>query len=339
MRSLLLSICLCFVGTLQAGETKTLCIWDPVGANGPVYSFFFDLPVKAMAWGIDLKMKPYVDELLAVEDLKSGTCDMAVMTAILARELIPYAGSLDAVGAIRNDRQLQIVLRALTSAKAGVLLSHGDFESVGLLPVGSMYAFVDDRRINSVRAFRRKRIAMLNDDVQIRTMAKMVKAKPISTTVSNFAEKFHAGSVDVVIMPALAYKAFELDKVLRRGGGILDARLFNGFLQIIARKREFSDSFGEQMRRYILSRSKDIFKLIEIAERDIPDYYWIQTSEQEQDELEWLLKDTRLQLKFEKKLDHRALSFLWKIRCLADPLELECVEPDPQNPLKLAAVN
>ena len=53
-----------------------MCIWDPVGTQGPVFSFFFDLKVKALAWDTDLEMRAYESEVEALELLENGDCDL-----------------------------------------------------------------------------------------------------------------------------------------------------------------------------------------------------------------------------------------------------------------------
>lgn len=58
-------------------ETRTLCVYDPIGANGFIYQSFQDYVVQARSWGIKLETRAYTDEAVAANDFKAGKCDMA----------------------------------------------------------------------------------------------------------------------------------------------------------------------------------------------------------------------------------------------------------------------
>lgn len=305
-------------------EKKIACAWDPVGNNGPVMAFFSDLIPKALSWGVDLKLTPYEDENAAAEDLASGKCDISIVTAILSRDFVPFAGTLDAIGGITSETKLKKAIAAISSPKANAVMSHGEFEMIASLPVGSMFAFVNDRKINGVDKFIGKKIAILNGDIQTKTFAELAHALPVVTTLSNFHHYFEQGKVDIVLMPALAYNTFELYHGLGSNGGILDIRLFYGMIQAIARKSKIPDDFGQKVRKYMVSRLGTIINLIKVAEQAIPHKYWIRTSQQTKDNLEHLYKDVRLTLKAQNQFNPKALSMLWKIRCHSSPNREEC---------------
>jgi len=308
-------------------ERKKVCTWDPVGRNGPVITFFSDVIPRAINWGLQLEFIPYLDENQVTVDLDKGICDAGIVTAILSRDYVPFAGTLDAIGGITSKQKLNKTMAAISSPKAVDLMSSGDYEVVATLPVGSMFAFVNDRKIKDFDHFRNKKIAVLNGDIQTKTFAELSGATPVDTTLSNFSNKFNNGVVDIVIMPALAYNTFELYRGLGKNGGILDLRLFYGMIQAIARKSEFPDDFGYQMRKYMVNRISHINAMIDEAERTIPHKYWIKTDTQTKDDLDYFYKDIRLMLKVEKQFHPKALSLLWKIRCLASPNRNECEKP------------
>lgn len=306
---------------------KTACTWDPVGKNGPVMNFFSDLIPKALSWGVDLKFIPYESETAAADDLASGKCDIAIVTAILSRDFVPFAGTLDAIGGITSEKKLKEAIATISSPKANGIMSHGEYEMIASLPVGSMFAFVNDRKINGVDKFLGKRVAILNGDMQTKVFAELSNAIPVPTTLSNFHHYFEQGKVDIILMPALAYNAFELYQGLGDDGGILDIRLFYGMIQAISRKSNFPDGFGHKVRKYMVGRLGTIINLIQVAEKAIPNKYWIKTSQQTKDDLEHLYKDVRLTLMAQNQFNTKALSMLWKIRCHSSPNREECDLP------------
>lgn len=307
--------------------SRKVCVWDPVGNHGPVMAFFGDLVPTAIRWGLDLDFLPYADENKAAQDLREGKCSMAIVTAIEARAFSKFAGTLDAIGGITSERGLHMTLATLTRKRAGELMSDGEFEVVAAMPVGSMYAYVRDRRITSIETMRSKKIASLNNDIQTRMLAKLADATAVPETLSSFANSFNQGRLDVVIMPALAYNTFELYKGLGETGGIIEDRMFYGMLEIVARKSEFDADFGDKMRHYAVNRLKAMLDMIAEAESTIPKHYWIKTTPENKAQLEAFFKDIRLTLMVEDKFDKRTLSMLYKIRCNTMPERAECSAP------------
>jgi len=327
-RILLAALILFFSSHSFALETKTICTWDPVGKNGPVMTFYSDLVPKAIAWGLDLKLVAYTDEKVAANDFKAKVCEGVLVTAILGRQFVPFGGTLDAIGGITTDTGLARVLKTVANPKAAKLLTNGEYELVGSFPVGTLFAFVNDKSIDTVAEFSGKKISVLNEDPQTLKLANMAGASPVGTSLATFSGQFNNGNIDILFMPALAYNTFELYHGLGDKGGILDYRLFYGMLQTVTRKAEWPDDFGVKMREYVLSRLKDINKMVSDAEAEIPAKYWIKTSDETKKELKKFSREIRLALKTEGKLDPKALKLLWKIRCSEDPSASECATPE-----------
>jgi len=320
--------CLFFTLTSYGLEKKTICTWDPVGVNGPVITFFNDLVPKAINWGLELEFRAYTDEKVASNDFKAGVCDAAHLSSILSRNYVPFGGTLDAIGGLITDEGLNQVLATLASPNAGTLLTNGKYEMVASFPVGAMYAFVNDKEIDSVADFSGKKISVLNGDPQAYKLAFLAGASPVSTSLATFSGQFNNGNLDILLMPALAYNTFELYNGLGNKGGIIDHRLYYGMLQTIINKERFDDKFGDRMRKYVLSRLDFIHKIVVEAEQEIPTKYWIKTDQETQDELDRFSREIRLALRDEDTFDSKALRLLWKIRCSQDAGRAECSKPE-----------
>lgn len=313
----------------QALERKVFCVWDPVGRSGPVMSFYSDLIPKAQAWGLSIRFVAYTDEKVAANEFKAGNCEAVLLSAILSRQFVKFGGTMDAIGAISSSKGLEMVLKTLARPKAGRLMTQGDFEVVATFPVGSMYAFVRDRSINSIDDFAGRKISVLNNDPQAMKFARLAGATPVGTTLSTFAPQFNNGNIDILLMPALAYNVFELYNGLGDRGGIIDYRLYYGMLQTIARKSEFPADFGHKMRQYMYKeRLRAIDKLVRDAEKEIPAKYWINVDQFTKDDIDHFSKRVRLALKEDKVNHATALKLLWKIRCRLDRSRGECSRPE-----------
>lgn len=308
-------------------EKRTVCTWDPVGKQGPVIAFFSDVIPHALKWGLDLNFVPYEDERQAAKDLFTDKCDIAIVTAILSRDFVPFAGTLDAIGGLTSEDKLRRAMATIASPKAAPYMATEEFEVVASLPLGSMFAFVTDRKIRYIDDFRNKKIAVLNGDMQASMFAELAEAIPVDETLTSFASSFNEHNVDIVLMPALAYETFELYKGLGDSGGIIDLRMFYGMLQAVSKKSRFDDTFGIKMRQYMFTRLNTMLTIIENAENSIPRKYWIQTPAETKASLDEFYKDIRLALKIENRLDSKALALLWKIRCSTSPNRDECEVP------------
>lgn len=309
-------------------EKKSICTWDPVGKTGPVIAFYSDLKAKAMAWGLDIELIPYTDEKVAANDFKAGVCQAAHLTAILGRQFVPFAGSLDAMGGIISDEGLGQVIATLATPKAAALMKSGPYEAVAAWPVGSMFAFVKDKNTNNVAAFSGKKIAVLNEDAQSLKVAEMVGGSPVGVSLATFSGQFNNGNIDILFMPALAYNTFELYHGLGDKGGILQHRLYYGMLQTITKADQWPADFGDKMRSYLVGRLKDINKLVSDAEAEIPSKYWIKLDDKTKAELDSFTRDVRIALRKEDKVDSKAMALLWSIRCKENKAASECTTPE-----------
>lgn len=324
-RRFLISLMLVAVSSTAAAlEKKKFCLYDPVGKNGPAISFFSDLTAKGIGWGIDIEIVAYTDEKVASNDFKAGLCDVVFLTAILSRPYVPFGGTLDALGGIIDEEGLARVLKTLTNPQLAPFLTNGNYEVVGTLPVGAVYLFVNDRNIDTVAEFSGKKVSVLNEDPQSHKFADMAGASPVGTSLATFSGQFNNGNIDILPMVALGYNVFELYHGLGEKGGIIQEKLLYGMMQMISHKDRFSDTFGQEMREYILNRLPDINKMVVDAETEIPAKYWIKVNDETKASLEKFRGDIRRSLRDEGVLDPKALGLLWKIRCSVDPSRSEC---------------
>ena len=290
-------------------------------------TFYSDVIPRAMSWGVKLRFVAYTEETDAVDAFKAGECEAAVLTSILSRQFVKFAGTMDAIGAINSEEGLELAIATLARSRAGNLMIEGDYEVITTFPVGSMYAFVRDRNVDTIDDFSGKKLAILNNDPQMKKFADLAGASKVNVTLSTFSDMFNNGEVDILIMPALAYNTFELYNGLGEEGGIIDYRLYYGMLQTIANRDKFPEDFGDNMRRYMLTRMTAMNKMVKDAEEEIPEHYWIETNQFVKDDIDHFSKRVRLALQADNVNNATALKLFWKIRCRLDPSRGECKDP------------
>jgi len=314
-------------GVAQADLLKrTFCVWDPVGANGPLYNVMKSAKPQAIKWGIDLQLKAYTDEKIASEDFKAGQCDTVLLTGTRAREFNKFTGTLEAMGALPSTEEVKMVLNTLVQPKAAKLMRSGNYEVVGIVPAGAIYLYTRDRSIDTVEELQGKKVATLDYDKASMTMVRHIGASVVGSSTANFAGKFNNGSVDIAYAPAVAYTPLELYKGLGENGGVFDFPLAQMNFQVIAHVDRFPEGYGQKVRDYMASRFDEAYQIVETAEAEIKEEYWVRPSPENMKGYSKMLQEVRISLRDEGIYDAKALRLMRKVRCKKNPANAECAE-------------
>lgn len=324
------------VGVLMLGTARpvgaegarTVCVFDPSGANGDVFQIMKDYQNAALAWGVRLNLKPYTDERTAVEDFKARRCQAALLTGVRVRAFVPFSGTIEALGALPTYDQLEMVLRSLASPEATPLMRKGPYETAAIFPAGAVYLLVRDRALRTVEQLAGRRIATLDFDEAARVMVAQVGASAVLADIGTFGGMFNNGSVELCYAPATAVQPLELSKGLGKAGGILRFPLAQLTFQLLIRPADFQAGFGEESRRHAVGSFRSILKLVEQAEGRIEPRHWVDISPADQERYHALLRRVRIRLRDQEQVyDPRMLTLLRRVRCRVDSQKQECAEP------------
>ena len=302
----------------------TICIFDPVGANGPAVGYAKDYMLEAKKWGINAEIKAYTDERVAAEDLKAWQCDAAAVTTLRAKQFNKFVGSLDAVGAIPNDAAMRKALATLTSPSLAPLMREGQFEVVGVIPLGAAYVMVRDRAINSIEKAAGKRVAVMEWDKSQAKMVQRMGAQPVASDIINFVAKFNNGQVDIIGAPAAVFKPLELHKGLGSKGAIVNYPILQVTGNLIIRPDKFPAGYGQKSREWVKSQLPRAFGILGKMKSDIPQKYWMQVPSADKPGYQKLMRESRVDLTKRGIYDKRMMKLLWQFRCKEDPKNFEC---------------
>jgi len=305
---------------------RSFCVFDPVGANGPLFNLMKSAKPAAMEWGVDLRMRAYTDEKIAAEDFKGGQCDSVLLTGTRAREFNRFTGTLEALGAITSNKEERMLMETLNQPKAARLLTNGDYEVAGILPAGAIYLFTRDRSINSVEKLQGKKIATLDYDKAAVTMVRHVGASVVGASSASFAGLFNNGSVDIAYAPAVAYTPLELYKGLAANGGVFDYTVGQMNFQIIIHKHRFPENYANDMRQYAQAHLDQAFDIINKATGEIKKKYWMYPTHKQVIDYDRMLQSVRVSLRDEGVYDGKALRLMKIIRCKVQPSRGECAQ-------------
>lgn len=322
---------LCAIGAmpgLAQAQAKVLersfCVFDPVGANGPLFTITKTFQPVALQHGIKLDLRAYTDEKVAAEDFKAGQCDAVLLTGTRAREFNKFTGSLEAMGAVPGEREMRLLYNTLSQPKARPFLIDGDYEVAGLFPAGAVYLYTRDRTLNTVEKLQGKRIATLDYDTASVRMVRHVGASVVGSNSANFAGKFNNGSVDFAYAPAVAYQPLELYKGVRPNGGIFRYAIGYMNFQVIIHRDRFPDDAGQMVRDESIKRLDEAYGIIADAESGIPENEWIDLPQDDKAEYNDMLRQVRLSLLKDGVYDERAIKLMKAIRCRVDATRAEC---------------
>jgi len=328
IKTLIAVYSLLLVVNAEAVESQTLCVWDIVGKNGPVYSQMEDYRLEAIKWGANVEIKAYSDEKIAAEDFKAGICDAAAITGVRGRSFNSFTGSLDSFGSIPSDDYMKTVLQYMAAPKLSSLMVNGDYEVVGIAPGGAGYIFTKDRSIDTVGELAGKKFAVMDFDKTQAIMVESVGGSPVTASITNFGSMFNNGSVDIIAAPAIAYDAMELYKGLGDNGAIVNFAVIQLTVQIIIRKHRFPEGFGQKSREYVWSQYDRFEDYIRASTKNIKPSYWLDLPEKDKIGYLEMFRQSRLKLRDQGYYDSKMLSFLSKVRCQKEPALAECTAND-----------
>lgn len=319
----------------HAQEAKSLCIYDPIGANGFIYQSFQDYVVQAREWGIKLEPRAYTDEAVAANDFKAGKCDMAAITGVRTIHFVKFAGSLDMAGGLQTYDQERTAIQVMSSPKAAERMKQDGYEVVGVVPLGKAFLFARDKAyLESLDTLAGKKIAVMSYDKQASTLANVAGASPVGASIASFGPMFNNGSVDLAYAPSFAYDALELYKGLGENGGIADFVLGMLSGQLIIHQDAFPDDFGQKSREWVFNNMFDsTLRRVKAADNDIPEKYWVHISGERDKNYREMFRDTRQNLWEQEWYSHKMQHLLKKIRCSTNSGLAECSQASEGGPV------
>lgn len=321
---LLLSAGLMTAAVSTAHAKQVMCVFDLVGKNGDVFALMKDYQLAAKQWGADIELRVGQNEGVIAEDFKAGKCDGVSITGMRGRQFNSFTGSLDAIGAITDLGLAVKVMQGLASPTFAKYMKNGNYEVVGVVPVGDAYLMVRDRSINTVAKAAGKKIAVLDYDQAQKIMVQQVGAQAVSADVTNFGSKFNNGQVDIIGAPAAVFKPLELYKGLGTTGAIVNYPILQVTGNLIIRPDKFPAGYGQKSRDWIKTQLPRAHSILGKMKADIPAKYWMNVPEADKSGYQKLMRESRITLTKQGVYNKQMMKLLWQFRCKNQPSNFEC---------------
>lgn len=323
--------------TVQAQADKPLfCVWDILGKSGDIYNMVVDQSLAMAKLGMPFEMRAYTDERVAVEDYRTGQCAAVVVTGFRVRPFNNITGSIDSMGSALVVKAgkvdmagsydvLRKIITVFASPQAAKLMREGASEIGGILPVGAAYPMIKDRTTTRIDQLANKRIGVFDQDKPQALLIQQLGAQAVSVDISNVGTKFNNGMVDVIHLPAITYKPFELSRGMGTQGTVVRVPAMFPTVQLVFNPDKFPPAFGEASRQFWASQFDRQLLNIQRAEAGIPAKVWSDVSPEVLPTYVESLKEGRLMGARQGLYAKRTLNLLKKARCAASPQSAECI--------------
>ncbi|MEQ9546809.1 MAG: DUF6091 family protein [Marinobacter sp.] len=304
-----------------------VCIWDIFGRSGPVFAAAQEQRKKILEFGVNVEMVPYTSESVMVEELKSATCDAALMSGLRARLFNRYTGTLDSIGGFPEREQMRLGLKLMADSRSADRMVSNGYVVMGIAPAGAAHVFVDDRKINTLAKAAGKRVAVLDYDPVQAEMISGIGATPVVADIVNAPNMFNTGVVDVLAAPLAAYEVMELYKGLEPDGGIVDLPLTHITAQLIGRSEVVPNELAQFVREAFYQGFDEIISRVRMEEEKVPDKWWIEIPPEDRLEYDRMMQQARVELRDKGYYSADMLTLQRKIRCRANGAREECTDP------------
>lgn len=325
-------------GTAHAASSTgkpLICVWDILGKTGDIYTLMQDHKLHMDRLGMSFDLRTYTDERVATEDYRTGQCDGLVATGFRVRSFNATTGSIDSMGSsvVMRGKSIDMkgsyevmrrTLAALSNPKAIALVREGAHEVGGVLPIGAAFPMLRDRNATKLDQLAGKRIGVFDQDRPQALLIQQLGAQAISVDVASVGTKFNNGLVDVIHMPAIAYKPFELSKGMGTQGAVVRVPAMLPTLQLVFYADKLPKGFGDASRQFWLSQFDRQMLAIQRAEASIPPSVWMDVSADAVLGYVEALRQGRIAGAQQGMYAKKTLNMLKKVRCSVAPENAEC---------------
>jgi hypothetical protein len=334
-KTLLVSLTTLTLSAQAQSDKPLFCVWDILGKSGDVYNLVLDQSLHMAKLGMPFELRAYTDERVAVEDYRAGQCVGVVATGFRVRPFNAVTGSIDSMGSslvikagkvdmAASQEVLRRMITVFSSPQGAKLMREGTNEVAGILPVGAAYPMIRDRAVTKLDQLSGKRIGVFDQDKPQAMLIQQLGAQAVSVDVSNVGTKFNNGMVDMIHLPAITYKPFELSKGMGAQGTVVRVPAMFPTVQLLINADKLPAGFGEASRQFWLAQFDRQTQNIQRAEAGIPAKVWSDVEPAVLAKYVGNLTEGRLMGAKQGLYAKRTLNLLKKARCAVSPENAEC---------------
>jgi hypothetical protein len=304
--------------------SRTTCVWDVLGKQGPIYTSTVDQQLRLKHYGITMEVEAYTDEQEVVDKLKSGHCDTSIMSGAQAKQFNDFTGSIESLGGVPSRKHMKYLIQVLASTHAHKKMQQGNYQIVGVIPIGFNYLFTHEPKQPTIKRIFTGKAAVVGDDDSQKALYKAFDMKMISgKNTAAAAGAYNLADADVVMAPLVGYNMFNLGAGLKHGS-IVDYPLSQMTLQVVSRLDRIPLEVGQFLREDLFIKLNMLYREVEKNTREVPREKMYKFSAREEKVLDTKITEIRENLTSNGTYNKSMMKLQKKIRCKIDKQRMEC---------------
>ena len=304
--------------------SRTTCVWDVLGKQGPIYTSTVDQQLRLKHYGITMAVEAYTDEQDVVDKLIAGDCDTGIISGAQARQFNDFTGSIEALGGVPSRKHMKYLLQVLSSTYAHKKMQQGNYHIVGIIPIGFNYLFTHNGKKPTLKRTFSGKAAIVNGDVSQHALYSAFNMTLVNgNNAAAAAGSYNLAEADVLMAPLVGYNMFNLGAGLKHGS-ILDYPLSQMTLQVVSRIDRIPPEVGQFLREDLFVKLNMLYREVEKNTREVPRDKMLKLSAREEKVLATQIASIREGVMKEGGYNKGMMKLQKNIRCKIDQTLQEC---------------
>ncbi len=321
-------ICLALVLSVTAvaswAEDQVWCAYDPIGSQGDITRRLNDIRLYAQQYQVKLKVVTYQKEQQAIQAFDDGKCSGLAASNFNTYRYNQFMGSTAGIGLIPNNRTAKSFLQLLNHPTIEKRLVSRNYEAVGMIPIGTAYMVLKDKKISRVAQLRNQRIGVLPNNPPQQALVLSVGAQPVYVDLSNAIVQFKQNKIDIIPVPVYGLLPYNLQKEFGPDTQVINFPLAYFGVNLIIKPQAYPANFGRKIRGWFVQNSQLLTNRATQWENHLPAYYWVDVSFYEKQSYDVMVAKIRNQYVLSGYYDAYFVQLMKRLRCMDDPRYFEC---------------
>ncbi|MBJ8502004.1 MULTISPECIES: putative solute-binding protein [Acinetobacter] len=321
-------ICLALIlsGTAAASwaEDQVWCAYDPIGSQGDITRRLNDIRLYAQQYQVKFKVVTYQKEQQAIQAFDDGKCSGLAASNFNTYRYNQFMGSTAGIGLIPNNRTAKSFLQLLNHPTIEKRLVSKNYEAVGMIPIGTAYMVLKNKKLSRVAQLRNQRIGVLPNNPPQQALVRSVGAQPVYVDLSNAIAQFKQNKIDIVPAPVYGLLPYNLQKEFGSDTQVINFPLAYFGVNLIIKPQAYPANFGRKIRGWFVHNSQLLTNRATQWENHLPAYYWVDVSFYEKQSYDVMVAKIRNQYVLSGYYDAYFVQLMKRLRCMDDPRYFEC---------------
>ncbi|WP_224993458.1 putative solute-binding protein [Acinetobacter pittii] len=324
MKKICLALILSVLAVASWAEDQVWCAYDPIGSQGDITRRLNDIRLYAQQYQVKFKVVTYQKEQQAIQAFDDGKCSGLAASNFNTYRYNQFMGSTAGIGLIPNNRTAKSFLQLLNHPTIEKRLVSKDYEAVGMIPIGTAYMVLKNKKLSRVAQLRNQRIGVLPNNPPQQALVRSVGARSVYVDLSNAIVQFKQNKIDIVPAPVYGLLPYNLQKEFGPDTQVINFPLAYFGVNLIIKPQAYPANFGRKIRGWFVQNSQLLTNRATQWENHLPAYYWVDVSFYEKQSYDVMVAKIRNQYVLSGYYDAYFVQLMKRLRCMDDPRYFEC---------------